>query len=825
MKTISFENLKGLKKRNSGLTSQEVAEQLGRFGPNNIEGPKVNFWIDLIQDTLKDPMIWFLLGIGALFLFTNQMSDGLTLILAVLPLILMDAFLHWRTKNQLTPLKGQLNSKVIVLRDEVEKEINSLDVVPGDIILVHPGLLLPVDGIFLRTEKLQIDESAMTGESVPITKGQTLIDPFDLVDQGEVKIPAEHLGQAGTRVLTGTGDLLVLLTGLKTSYGEIVQSVINMPHQQTPLQKSMGTLVRSLIYFALGFCLLLILIRLYQGFSWIDALLSGATLAVAAIPEEFPVVFTFFLGVGIYRLAKNKVLVRKAVSVENIGRITQICTDKTGTLTLGKLQLAHLDPVEGIGIDANDANKSEQDLLKGSLACSSSSLDPLDLAIRESALKMNLIEPKREMIFPFTEDRKRESVIVRETLNSHDSFVCYTKGAPELILSLTNLSQNQQQREFWQRKIKGWAEQGHKVIGVAKKSMGTSSGTFDKATEPSENLEFCGLLALEDPVRPQIPQALMYCHQRQIKVLMITGDHPDTAMAIARDAGFLSQRTLTLDDKFDFELALAQKPSLFSELDVVARSGPLQKLKIVKILQASGEVVAVTGDGVNDVPALKAADIGIAMGERGTQSAKEISSIILMDDNFISITRAIEEGKQLFKNLQQSFEYLLLIHIPLVLVQSIIPLAGFELPFLPIHIVWLELIIHPTATLAFQAKFSKFTKSKKDLQNPSAQLPTGSFKGFFSQNDKVRIGVLGLLMSLFLVGFIYYSTIVGKTPLPKLRAEVFMILTLWSGLVTLFLTRLKSLVAIVIVLFTVIMTLGLIQYSNVFTYFHLNPIF
>ena len=796
MKAISFETVKDLNQHKGGLNSAEIEAQRARYGTNDIVEVTGNPFLELFMDTIKDPMIWFLVGIGTIFLITGETTDAITLFVAVLPLLLMDAFLHWRTQASTASLKGQLSSVVQVVRNSKEIEIDSHQIVPGDVVILKPGLLLPADGIFETAKDIQVDESVLTGESLPITKKALFAHPFTFAGEQEKKVPQHTLGYAGTRILTGEGFFRVLLTGSRTSYGEIVQSVSRMPHERTPLQQSITNLLQILIFAAAAFCLLLAGVRIYQGHGWLDALLSGATLAVAAIPEEFPVVFTFFLGVGIYRLAKNRVLVRKAVSVENIGRITQVCTDKTGTITVGSLQLTHIDFMNGI---------NEETVLRAALIASSSESDPVDIAIHEVAGQRNLDDPVRLQTMPFTEDRKRETGVI--DLSNGKALIC-AKGAPELMLTLCELSADE--RDYWRKRISSWAKEGHKVLACAQVEVPQASSH----QEPAAGFQFLGLLAFEDPARPEVKEAMSYCHKNGIRVLMITGDHPDTAGAIAIDAGLAeSPRVASAEEepeKFE-EAWLLKNPNFLKNLDVVARCTPLQKLRIVSTLKASGELVAVTGDGVNDVPALKAADVGIAMGERGTRSAKEVSSIILGDDNFRTIVNAIREGRQLFKNLQMSFEYLLLIHIPLVLAAAIIPLVGYPLVFLPVQIVWLELVIHPTALLSFQSQ-AKFD-----------QKYTGNKKTIFSRTEIILITIIGLGATVGL-GWSFLSGLSEGVDPAYARAKVMALLTLWSAGVGAYLTKFRSLIANVLAMVTVLASLILIQMSSSFSFLKLEPL-
>lgn len=783
MRQISFQNLNGLHKTSAGLTQSEVQAQRKKFGENVVVEVSSNRWLEIFKETFSDPMIWFLIGIGIIFFAIGQKSEGITLFVAILPLTLMDAFLHWRTQASTLGLKSNLTSKVFVIREGQDIEIDSKELVPGDILKLSTGIFIPADGLIEDAHEIQIDESVLTGEAFPIQKLKYQGDPFVQSEKLEVSIDPKSLAFAGTRVLTGTGLLRIVFTGSSTSYGEIVQSVSKMPHERTPLQVSIGNLVKYLTYISAGFCLLLAGLRIYQGHGWLDALLSGATLAIAAIPEEFPVVFTFFLGVGIYRLAQKQALVRRAVSVENIGRITQICTDKTGTITTGELELTHIDPANGVNED--------EVLLVSAVASNQEGADPVDLAILKKILTQKINLPETTKRFPFTEDRKRESAFI--TINEQYSIV--TKGAPETIFNLTMLSH--EQKEHWLERTIQWAKAGHKVLACAKKNI--SPADVGSGKELDSNFQFVGLLAFEDPPRTEVSTAVEYAYKNQIKVLMLTGDHPETAAAIGREVGLGKGFPIVVSAELEpkkFETAyFASNPDFLKSIDIVARCTPIQKLQIVLALRQAGEIVAVTGDGVNDVPALKAADIGIAMGLRGSRSAKEVSSIILGDDNFKTIVAAIMEGRQLFSNLKTSFEYLLLFHIPFVLTAAVVPMLGYELVYLPVHIVWLELIIHPTAILAFQAVASSQTAKS-----------TGSF---FKKIDILRMAIFGIGLALA-IGIIFVSGLKENSDISFARAKVIVILSVWSASLVIYYTHFKTLTSKLVV-FGTLSSLFLIQ--------------
>ena len=797
-KKISFKKIKSLPFPLAGLSSEEVDSQRKKFGDNEIVEVVGNPLKEIALETLKDPMIWFLCVIGFIFFWMGEKTDGIVLLSAILPLVLMDAFLHWRTEASTNALKGNLATETMVLRNNQRSLINSRDLVPGDLVLLKNNDILPSDGAFLETDSLLIDESALTGEAFPVYKKFFDVEKLGHHDKDDVWVEEESLGFAGTRVLSGKGEFLVLETGRHTDYAQIVQAVGAIPREKTPLQTEMSRLVNWLLWGAGGFCLFLAAIRMYQGKGLMDAFLSAATLAVAAIPEEFPVVFPFYLGIGVYRLAKKHVLVRRAVSVENIGRINRICTDKTGTITAGELKLTHVMGARGV---------EESAVLKCALnASNSQDYDPVDQAIVEVATSRHIVEDNKIQIFPFTEDKKRESAIV-ETSDGRFAFV---KGSPDSIFSMVQFLPSE--LEEWRDHTKNFAQGGHKVLACAWKKISGSEGSDPSG--PSSDFIFSGLLAFEDPPRAEVIEAMRYCHSHNIKVTMITGDHPETARAIARQVELSDEflNVISAEDhpeKFE-EKWLEENPLFLQNIHVVARCKPLQKLSIVMALKKSGELVAVTGDGVNDVPALKMADISIAMGKRGTRSAKEVSFMVLTDDNFSTIVNAVAEGRQLFVNLKKSFEYLILFHIPFVLTAAIIPLMGYPLLYLPIQIVWLELIIHPTALFAFQGQAKKSLVNHADAQ-------------FFSRKEGQILFFLGFIFS----GIIVYNYISGLTEINHpghARGRVMAMLSLWSAFLVIILADLSSRVTQVIIVLTLGLSFCLIQIPKISALLHLSPI-
>ena len=778
-----------------GLAAAEVTEQRARFGVNDVLEPSRAAWRELALETARDPMLWFLLATGAVYALLGELAEALTLLVSILPLVAMDAVLHRRTQASTAGLRSRLAERTRALRDGETREIPARELVPGDLVFVHAGESFPADGLIVAGAELQADESLLTGEAHPVRKSPR-------PEARGLAFASDHWACAGTRLLAGAATLRVTHTGGETLYGEIARSARREVHAQTPLQSAVGSLVRVLLAAAFVLCGVLAWVRLRQGFGWVDALVSAATLAVAALPEEFPVIFAAFLGVGVYRLARRKALVRRAVSVENIGRVSCICSDKTGTITLGELRLAHLLPAT----DSDDARLVEL----AALASRPDSGDPLDDAIQRTAAERRVTRGERPMslaLFPFTEDRRRETAVVRAA--GGGELLAVTKGAPELVLGLCALKDAE--RSDWAARTAELAAAGHKVIACATRALEEASWA---GGEPDRGLRFAGLLAFEDPVRAGAADAVAQCRAAGIRVVMVTGDHRATACAVAREIGLngAGDSVATGDELAAF--LSASDSSRLARLDVVVRALPAQKLALVRALQASGEIVAVTGDGVNDVPALQLADVGIAMGERGTRSAREVAAIVLLDDCLDTIVHAIAEGRQLFRNLQLAFGYLLMIHIPLVVTAALIPLAGDPLLYLPIHVVWLELVIHPSALLAFQ-ELPASGRLERRRAAPNQR--------FFSRREWATIALVGGLLTLLVV--VGYDRALGAgSDVPHGRAMALVVMNVASAGVTASLSGLRTRASRWVCAATLTSAVALVQLAPLAASLHLHSL-
>ncbi len=787
---IPAQRVEGLYGDECGLSGAEVETRRALYGRNDILDAAPSGWDRILRDTLRDPMVWFLAGTAVLFTAIGDYAEAAVLAAALVPIAAMDAYLHRRTQATTEGLAGRLTPRARALRENIWQDVAATDLVPGDLVRVTAGESFPADGLIVGGTEMQVDESTLTGESLPVRKRPFTAHPATHAD---ISVDGIHWVAAGTRLLTGEAKARLVFTGRETIYGQIIRSARLGQSERTPLQIAISALVTVLIATAVVICIALAATRYYQGHGAVDAIVSAITLAVAAMPEEFPVVFTFFLGVGVFRLARKQALVRRAVVVENIGRVTCICSDKTGTLTEGQLQLAHR-----IAADTVDPDRL---VAIAALASREESADPMDLALLHGR---PLPGDAHIATFPFTEDRRRETAILR---TSSAATWAAVKGAPETVLAMAAL--DEAERQAWRRRTQDLAATGHKVIAVAWRPVETWSGG-----EPDRDFRFAGLLAFEDPVRDGVAEAVAKAQSAGIRIIMVTGDHPATAAAIAAEIG-IGQGTPRVIAGEDFADYIERNGSHgLRDFDVIARAIPSQKLDLVRALQQDGEIVAVTGDGINDVPALQGADIGIAMGERGTRTAREVASIVLLDDNFRTIVRAIAEGRQLFQNLKLSFAYLLMVHMPLVVTAALIPFAGFPLLYLPAHVVWLELIIHPTALLVFQ-----HMPESRDI----GIVQRSAARRVFDLREWSIIAAVGALMTV-VITLGYARSLGAAYAVEHARTMALAALILGSVVVTIALGGLRDRVGVISVAVTLTSAILLMQFPQAAALLHLKPL-
>ncbi len=686
--------------RLQGLTNDEAARRLAAVGPNEIASTGRRKLWQIAFETMREPMFLLLVGAAVLYLFLGDLGEGLFLAGGAGATIGLVILQEARSETALAALQELAQPQARVIRDGVDRRIPSREIVPDDIILIGEGDRLPADGMLLSGDVLSVDESTLTGESAPVTKHPALTG----AEETDETPPGGEGGRrlfAGTVVVRGQGVVQVTRTGGLSALGRIGRSLAAIRHEPTPLQKTAGRVVGLLGLIALAFCgVVAVSYGLLRG-DWIEGVLAGITVAIALIPEEFPMVLAVFLALGAWRLANHQVLARRSAVIETLGGATMLCVDKTGTLTENCMKVARLRSVtEDVEVvDGEPLSPEVARLLElARLASAVRPIDPMDRAVHALSRVINAgtVEAgeQPERAWPL----RPELLAVVQVWREPDGVrIAAAKGAPEAVFRLCRLSADQIAE--LQRVIHAFAEQGLRVLGVA---SARADGLF--ADDPrTVEFRFAGLVGFLDPLRPDVPGALEEARSAGIKVAMITGDHPATALAIARTAGIDASAGVLLGTEVR-ELPFATLCEKLKTARVFARIAPEQKLRLVEAFKSAGEIVAMTGDGVNDAPALETAHIGIAMGRKGTDVAREASDLILLDDSFASIVGGIRLGRRIFTNLRKAMTYITAIHVPIAGLALLPILFGLPPLLFPMHIVLLELVIDPVCSLVFEAE-------------------------------------------------------------------------------------------------------------------------
>ncbi|HEV2359954.1 MAG TPA: cation-transporting P-type ATPase [bacterium] len=671
-----------------GLTTDRAHALLAVYGPNRLvpERRRVGVLGWLLR-ALADPMAALLLVAGSTYLVLRDYVDAAVTFGALVPISAVTLVLERRAEQALAQLKRLTAPAAIVWRDGQRQTVTAETLVPDDIIVLHEGDIIPADATLLEGTALVVDESALTGEAHPVIK--------DAATEG-----GDRLLFAGTTLRAGRGTARIAVTGAATRYGRIGSLMARITPPPTPLQRLIRRLIRQLARGAAILCAGVFAIEVIQGRGWAAGIIAGVSLGIAAVPEEFPIVYTLYLALGAWRLARARALIRRLTGVEALGATTVICADKTGTLTLGRMDVAALSSPPEI-VRAGDPLSSEAEALlhEAVRASEPRPYDPMDQAILRFAVAhgVNVDALHARTLahdYPFDPTGKYNSHVWDHNGNAWIS----AKGAAEGILERSQADAERRRQALEANRV--LAAEGFRVIAVAGGPLPRTTG--DRAADEGY-LRFTGLIAFSDPLRPGVAEALLECAQAGIRVAMITGDHPVTAHAVAEGLGLPHSHELPIVTGEDLDRA--DEPTLrqlVSRINIFARVRPEQKYRLVQALRSQGEVVAMTGDGVNDAPALREADVGVAMGERGTEVAREAATIVLLDDNFATLIMAIREGRRIFDDLRRAFTYLIAFHTPILLAALTVPLLGAPLLLLPLHLVWLELIVHPTASLVFE---------------------------------------------------------------------------------------------------------------------------
>jgi Ca2+-transporting ATPase len=687
-----------------GLDDEEARRRLAQFGPNVLQGPGSRNLVQIVRGTLREPMFLFLLLAALIYLFIGDLGEGVFLVVAALVSIGLVVFQEARSERALAALQRLAEPFARVIRNGSERRLPARDLVPGDVLLVGEGERLPADGVLVAGDVLTIDESALTGESVPVSKTPALDSPS----------PIEHPSPggegtpflfAGTLIVGGQGVARVLHTGASTALGKIGASLATLTSEPTLLQRTTARLIARLAILAVLFCIVVfVAYGLLRG-DWVEGALAGITLAISLMPEEFPMVLAVFMALGAWRLAGRRVLVRRAATIETLGAATMLCVDKTGTLTENRMKLAALWLDGGMQeLAASGALDHDAALLVGKAALASAfrPVDPMDRAIREFAEELGGAGGSSSLAMPLRTYPLRPGLlaVIQVWSLGEGRSVLAAKGAPEAIFRLCRVGADAEEQLL--ERVAAMAARGLRVLGVA--SCEHAGAVPDDPAE--ETFTFEGLIGFVDPVRKDVPAALAEASRAGIKVAMITGDYPATALEIARQSGIDTDGGVLTGADID-GLAGIELREAVKRVRVFARIRPEQKLALVEAFKANGEIVVMTGDGINDAPALEASDIGIAMGQRGTDVAREAADLVLLDDSFASIVGGVRLGRRIFANLRKALIYVAAIHVPTAGLALLPILMGLPPILFPMHVVLLELVIDPVCSLVFEAEPSE----------------------------------------------------------------------------------------------------------------------
>lgn len=677
--------------KDMSLTSNMVKDLQQKYGKNLLVPVKKNNFLRKVFVTLLEPMFLLLIVASIIYFILGEPRDGAIMLIFVVAIISIDIVQEWKTDKTLSSLKKLSAPTITVVRDGIEQEISSEDLVPGDIMLVHEGVKIPADGVILSLSDLCVDESSLTGESVGVWKCEN-------VKGDEKDFWRKDYCYAGTLVTQGSAVVQVEKIGVHTEYGKIGLGVAQAKPEKTPLQKQTDKLVKTCAIIA-GILFVLVAVitwfnssGLDSGERFVTSILAGITLAMAMIPEEFPVILTVFLSMGAWRLAKKNSLVRKLPSVETLGAISVLCVDKTGTITENKMT------VQSVWTNSDD--NMELTRVMG-LACEESTYDPMERAMleyckKQGIKKKDLFSNKLAHEYSFTNELKMMGHIWK----MEDGEILCSKGSPEKVLSICKLSTKQ--RKEIDKKLEEFSKQGLRVIAVARYVFEENEPFAKELTD--YKLEFLGLVGLADPAREGIKEDIEACTKAGVRVVMITGDNGITASTIARQVGIPNCENIITGEMLD-KMTDEELREKVGTVSIFSRVVPEHKKRIVKALKDNGEIVAMTGDGVNDAPALKFADIGIAMGKRGSEVSREVADLILLDDNFSTIVVTIKDGRRIYDNIKKAIGYVFAIHIPIALASLLAPLIGIvssALLLLPIHVMLLELFIDPTCSIVLE---------------------------------------------------------------------------------------------------------------------------
>lgn len=713
-----------------GLSTAAAAARLHQEGYNELPVAEQRSVLHIVIEVVRQPMLLLLLGGGAVYLLLGDATEALLLLAFACLSLSITIVQESRSEKVLEALRNLASPRATVIRDGRSLVIPGREVVRDDILVIAEGDRVAADATLITSHDLLLDESLLTGESMPVRK-----------QADDVQM---HTISAGTLVVRGSGIARVQTTGAQTEMGRIGKALHGIQIEQPHLQVQISRLVREFaIIGAIAGIAAVLLFGLLRG-SWLEALLSGIALGMSLMPEEFPLVLAVFMAMGAWRISRARVLTRRAAAIETLGSTTVLCTDKTGTLTENLMKVVALTSADAqwLASSATAIDTSSRDVLHSALqACPAQTSDPMDLAVIALARAQHAGERARAPIRVY--GLRPDLFAVTSVIAAADGSQAFSKGAPEAIAELCRFSQDQ--LAAIRTQADALAHNGIRVLGVARTAPMPATTAAQLPDSPRGLVfEYVGLIGFTDPLRANAPAAVAECRSAGIRVIMITGDYPVTARAIARQAGI--DATAVFDGAALEVMSDAELSQQLRTASVFARIRPQQKLRIVECLKANGDIVAMTGDGVNDAPAIKAAHIGIAMGGRGTDVAREASSIVLLDDDFSSIVLTIRLGRRIYDNLRKATEYIIAVHIPIAGLALLPLLAGLPLMLTPIHIAFLEMVIDPACSVVLEAEEEEDDVMRRPPRNPDSRLLATQRLWWALLQGTVALTILGAVL-------------------------------------------------------------------------------
>jgi len=724
----------GIAINNTGLNSEQVTSSRQRNGSNAIELQEDRVFWHVLKEVALEPMFILLLAACIIYFLVGQYQEGIIMLVSIFIVSGISLLQEYRSQNAVQALKKLSAARAKVMRNGIVNQIAAEEIVTGDLLLLEEGELVPADGLIVSANDLSLNESILTGESFAVAKTS------DNNNNNNV--------YRGTLVTSGSASITVTAVGLKTMFGQIGLSLKEITIVKTPLQHQIRSFVRMMVWIGAIAFLIVVGFNYYQSENLVRSFLQGLTLAMSILPEEIPVAFSTFMALGAFRLLRNNIIVKQPQYVETLGSATVICTDKTGTLTQNKMSIEYLyDATAGKSIPVNRNVELPSSLIEYAMWSSETTpFDPMEKKIHELYERTAIADRRKEFSqvheYPIAGKPPMMTHIFQK--ESGETIIA-AKGGPEAILRQSNLSVKE--IKHIEEQSLAYAKQGFRVLGVGK---GRWEGKKWPVSQEEFVFDFLGLIAFQDPPKENISQTIQTFNNAGIRVKMITGDYPETALAIAGQVK-LNHNSEVLSGNEVLHLTKEELKQKVKRVNIFARMFPEAKLKVIDALKENGEVVAMTGDGVNDGPALKAAHIGIAMGQRGSDVAKNAASLILSDDDLSHMTDAVAMGRRIYDNLKKAIQYIVSIHIPIILIVTLPLLIGWKFTniFSPVHVIFLELIMGPTCSIIFE---------NEPMEPGTMQRPPRKMGSTFLSMRQLMISIVqGLMITAACLGIGYYN--------------------------------------------------------------------